>query len=142
MLPEPADERTFMSSKLDPAERVRHKDAYALHCDLLALRRSDPVLARAGDFRPEGAVIGPGALLLRYLDGEHGDRLLVINLDCDLDFTPAREPLLAPPFDRRWKLAWSSEAPHYGGQGTPPFDPDGPWLVPGSSATFFVAEQR
>ena len=80
--------------------------------------------------------------MLRYIDPERGDRLLLVNLDCDLDFTPAREPLLAPPFGRRWKVAWSSEAPQYGGQGAPPLDPDGPWLVPGSSAMFLVSEQR
>ena len=142
MLPPPADRGTFERSKLDFAERDRHQEAYALHCDLLALRRDDPVLARAGTYRPEGAVLGPGALLLRYLDTTHGDRLVVVNLGCDLDFTPAREPLLAPPFQARWRLVWSSEAPQYGGQGTPPLDPDGPWLMPGSTAMFFVSELR
>ena len=138
----PDDEATFRRSQLDLSERERHGAAYALHCDLLALRHTDPVLARAGTYRPEGATIGAGALLLRYLDSTHGDRLLVVNLDCDLDFTPAREPLLAPPVGARWRQVWSSEAPQYGGQGVPPFDPDGPWLVPGSSAMFFVSEPR
>ena len=142
MLPPPAERATFERSKLDFAERERNTDAYALHCDLLALRRDDPVLARAGTYRPEGAVLGPGALLLRYIDAAHGDRLIIVNLGCDLDFTPAREPLLAPPFKARWRLVWSSEAPEYGGQGTPPLDPDGPWLMPGSTAMFFVSEPR
>ena len=142
VLPSPDDETTFMRSKLDLSERERHVAAYALHCDLLALRHGDAVLARAGTYRPEGAVLGSGALLLRYLDAVHGDRLLIVNLDCDLDFTPAREPLLAAPFGARWKLAWSSEAPQYGGQGVPPFDPDGPWRIPGSGALFFVSEPR
>ena len=141
-IPPPGDEATFRASKLDPGERTRHHEAYALHSDLLALRRDDPVMARAGTIRPEGAVLGPGALMLRYIDPECGDRLLIVNLDCDLDFSPAREPLLASPFESRWRLAWSSEAPEYGGQGTPPLDPDGPWLVPGSSAIFLIAEPR
>ena len=138
----PDAEQTFNASKLDLSERERHREAYALHCDLLALRRNDPVVSRAGKVRPEGSVLGPGALALRYIDPEHGDRLLIVNLDCDLDFTPARDPLVAPPFNSRWTLTWSSEAPQYGGQGTPPVDPDGPWLLPGSSAMFFVSEQR
>ena len=142
VLAPPADEATFGASKLDRRERETHHEAYALHCDLLALRRDDPVLARAGATRPEGAVLGSGALLLRYLDREHGDRLLVVNLDCDLDFTPAREPLLAPPLGAKWRQVWSSEAPQYGGQGAPPFDGDQPWLVPGNSAMFLVSEQR
>ena len=141
-LPAPGDVRTFEASKLDLTERERHHDAYAFHCDLLKLRREDPVLSRAGTYRPEGAVIGPGAVLLRYVDATHGDRLVIVNLECDLDFTPAREPLLAPPFNARWTLAWSSEAPQYGGQGTPPLDPDGVWIVPGSSAMFLVASRR
>jgi len=136
----PGDPDTFERSKLDLEERSRHPEAYALHCDLLKLRRDDAVLSRAGTYRPEGATIGPGALVLRYLDATHGDRLLVVNLDCDLDFTPAREPLLAPPMDAQWRLAWSSEAPEYGGQGTPPLDAGGAWVVPGSSAMFLVSE--
>jgi maltooligosyltrehalose trehalohydrolase len=142
VLPAPADEATFEASRLDRSERERHREAYALHCDLLALRRDDPVLARAGTIRPEGAVLGSGVLLLRYMHQRHGDRLLIVNLDCDLDFTPAREALLAPPAEARWKMSWSSEAPAYGGQGTPPLDPDGPWMVPGSSAMFLVSEPR
>ena len=138
----PAAYDTFATCKLDFSERDRHRQAYDLHCDLLALRRDDPVLSRAGAYRPEGAVLGAGAWLLRYIDPERGDRLLVGNLDCDLDFTPAREPLLAPPPDARWRLAWSSDAPRYGGEGVAPFDPDGPWRVPGGSAMFFVPEHR
>lgn len=138
----PAAPATFEACKLDFAERARHAAAYLMHKDLLALRRDDPVLARAGTYRPEGAVLGPGALLLRYLDAQLGDRLLVINLDTDLTFTPAREPLLAPPADARWRLAWSSDAPRYGGHGVPPLDPEGPWRIPGGSAMFFVPEQR
>jgi maltooligosyltrehalose trehalohydrolase len=141
-LPLPSAEETFEACKLDLAERHLHPDAYALHGDLLALRRDDPVLARAGTYRPEGAVLGPAAFLLRYIDAEHGDRLLIVNLGRDLDFTPAREPLLAPPFDSRWRLVWNSEAPKYGGQGVAPLDPDGPWLMPGGTAMFFVSEQR
>jgi maltooligosyltrehalose trehalohydrolase len=138
----PGDVSTFEACRLDFSERERHKEAYALHVDLLRLRHEDPVLRRAGLYRPEGATIGPGALALRYLDAERGDRLLIVNLDCDLDFTPAREPLLAPPLKTKWRLAWSSEAPQYGGQGTPPIDPDAVWLMPGSSAMFFVSEPR
>ena len=142
VLAAPGDERTFTSCKLDLDERARHREAYALHVDLLALRRRDPVLSRAGRCRPEGAVLGPGAFLLRYIDWEHGDRLLVVNLDCDLDFTPAREPLIAPPFEHRWRMIWSSESPEYGGQGTPPLEENAPWRLPGGCALLFVPEAR
>jgi maltooligosyltrehalose trehalohydrolase len=78
---------------------------------------------------------------LRFIDPE-GDRLVVINLGCDLDFTPAREPLLAPPAGARWTLAWSSESPRYGGQGTPELDPDTRWLIPGGCALMFTPVPR
>jgi maltooligosyltrehalose trehalohydrolase len=138
----PADEDTFTRCKLDPSERDRHREAYALHCDLLALRTHDAVLSRAGTYRPEGAVLGPETFLLRYLDGRHGDRLLVVNLGSDLDFMPVREPLLAPPYNARWRMVWSSEAPQYGGQGAPPPDLDRPWIIPGGCALLFVPEPR
>jgi maltooligosyltrehalose trehalohydrolase len=142
VLPPPTDIATFEQSKLDLAERERHASAYRFHRDLLAVRRSDPVLAQAGLQRPEGAVLGPGALLLRYINAEHGDRLVVINLDCDLDLIPAREPLMAPPWDARWRLAWSSEAPEYGGQGTADIDTDNAWTIPGGCALLFTPEAR
>jgi len=125
----PAAPETFESCKLDFSERERHREAYALHRDLLALRRDDEVLSRAGTYRPEGAVLAPEVFLLRYLDPDRGDRLLVVNLDRDLDFTPAREPLLAPPSGAHWRLAWSSESPEYGGNGMPAPEPDGAWVI-------------
>jgi len=140
-LPKPGDERTFEACKLDFSERERHREAYALHRDLLTLRRTDPVLARAGMRRPEGAVLGPGTFLLRYLDAADGDRLLIVNLDCDLDFTPAAEPLIAPPSGAEWRLLWSSEAPEYGGEGTPPVSLEAQTVIPGNCALWFATEQ-
>jgi maltooligosyltrehalose trehalohydrolase len=141
-LPDPGDEHTFETCKLDFNERARHRAVYALHVDLLALRRRDPVLARAGRHRPEGAILGPAAFLLRYIDSDHGDRLIVVNLGCDLDFSPACEPLIAPPSGRAWRLVWSSDAPEYGGQGTPPMTLDAAWTIPGRSTLFFVPDAR
>jgi maltooligosyltrehalose trehalohydrolase len=137
-LPPPDDPETFRRCTLDFAERERHAEAYALHTDLLALRRSDPVFAHAGTNRPEGAVIGPGAFVLRYLDADAGDRLIVVNLDVDLDFAPAREPLVAPPRGGGWQPLWTSESPRYGGQGTPPVDPSTAGVIPGACALVFT----
>jgi maltooligosyltrehalose trehalohydrolase len=123
-LPSPVDPATFERCKLDSSERDRHAQAYALHRDLLALRRSDPVLRRAGRQRPDGAVLSSTAFLLRYRDGSDGDRLLLVNLGCDLDLTPIPEPLLAPPARSRWVLQWSSASVRYGGQGRAPLSED------------------
>jgi maltooligosyltrehalose trehalohydrolase len=117
-LADPGDVETFRRSVLDPAERQAHAAALALHRDLLALRSDDPVLAR----RPgniDGAVLGVRAWLLRFF-AEDADRLLIVNLGADLTLRPAPEPLLAPLEGQAWQILWSSEAPVYGGVGTPP----------------------
>jgi maltooligosyltrehalose trehalohydrolase len=119
------------------SERERHPDWYALHRDLLHLRRDDPVLRRLGHHRPDGAVIPPSAFLLRYAGEADGDRLLIVNLGCDLDLTPVPEPLLAPPAGCRWAIQWSSESPRYGGSGTPPIRPHSYIRLPGESAVLF-----
>ena len=135
-LARPGDDSTFLRCKLDVSERERHAEAYALHADLIRLRRSDPVFSGTST-RVDGNVLGTDALVLRYFGGESGDRLLVVNLGRDLDLSPAPEPLLAPCADRHWRLAWSSEAVRYGGRGTPPITPDEEWRIPAECALFF-----
>jgi len=137
-VPDPADPTTFAACKLDWSERERHAHVVALHQDLLALRRDDPVLAEQRRDRLDGAVLGAHAFVLRWRDAANGDRLLVVNLRDDLDLRPAPEPLLAPPRQGAWALAWSSDAPRYGGPGV--VDPDRPdgWCLPGESAALFV----
>jgi maltooligosyltrehalose trehalohydrolase len=141
-LPSPTEPATFERCKLDLSERQQHHGPYRFHCDLLALRRDDPVLSSAGLQRPEGAVLAAETLCLRYINPDHGDRLLVINLGSDLDFIPAREPLMAPPRNARWRLAWSSEAAEYGGRGTPALDTDTAWTIPAACALLFTPEPR
>jgi len=138
-LPDPGDAATFERCKLDPAEAVQRPEWYDLHRDLIRLRRADPVLLGSGVQRPDGAVIAAHTFILRYR-GDAGDRLLVVNLGCDLDLTPVPEPLLAPPAGARWATLWSSEAPAYGGNGTPPMRPHSHLHVPGESAVLLGSE--
>jgi maltooligosyltrehalose trehalohydrolase len=144
-LPDPAAEKTFQSCKLDFSERQRpgHAELYALHRDLLHLRRRDPVLSGRQQRQIEGAVLSDQAVLLRYLTEDGQDRLLLFNWGADLALEALAEPLLAPPPEKRWQLLWSSEDPSYGGRGMPPLEDDGPHhllaettllLVPCSSA--------
>src|SRR5688572_3103732 len=133
-LPLPGDEETFRRCTLNFAERETNRHWYDLHRDLIALRRSDPVLTAAGHTRPEGAVIAPQVLVLRYQGGAEGDRLLIVNLGCDLDLSPVPEPLLAPPAGCRWIVQWSSEAPRYGGGGTAAVRPHSYVHMPGEAA--------
>jgi maltooligosyltrehalose trehalohydrolase len=133
-LPPPGDDSTFERCKLDWSERTRHSEWYHFHRDLIQLRRTDRVLQRAGQQRLDGAVLASEAFLLRYQGGALGDRLLLVNLGRDLDLRPVSEPLLAPPGGCRWELQWSSEAPRYGGTGTPPVRPHSFLHIPGESA--------
>jgi maltooligosyltrehalose trehalohydrolase len=66
----------------------------------------------------DGAVLSSEVLLLRYF-GDGDEFALIVNLGCDLDLSPAPEPLLAPPRGTRWAVWWSSESVKYGGSGTP-----------------------
>jgi len=133
-LPSPVTADTFERSTLDLTEREQHTAAFTLHRDLIALRRGDPVIGQAAE-RIDGAVIATEALVLRYFGGAAGDRLLIVNLGCDLE----PEPLLAAGPGGGWRLAWSSESIRYGGMGTPPIDPVGALQVPGESAVMFTS---
>lgn len=138
-LPDPADRITFERSKLDLGERERNAEAYALHVDLLGLRRADPVFRGQGGGGVDGAVLGPEALALRFFGVglDQDDRLLCMNLGRDLTCPALAEPLLAPPAGMRWSLLWSSEDIRYGGAGTPAFDPADGWVLPGHTTLVF-----
>lgn len=133
-LPDPGDAETFERCKLDFKERESHREIYALHRDLLRLRREDSVFSAQEPRTLDGAVLGRDAFVLRFFGGEEtggGDRLLVVNLGSDLELNPAPEPLLAPPEGRVWQAILSSEDYAYGGTGTPPLETKNGWCIPG-----------
>lgn len=129
---DPDDPHAFERCRLDLAERSRHAEAYALHADLLRLRRQDPVFSGRERDVVDGAVLGPEALVLRFFGG--GDRLVLVNLGPDLDLVPAPEPLLAPVEGGGWRMLWSSEDPRYGGAGALPPEREDGWHLTGHSA--------
>jgi len=135
---DPGDPATFQSSKLKLAERESHHEVYLLHKDLLRLRREEPVFRAQRPGGVDGAVLAPEAFLLRFFGTDQGnsndERLLIVNLGSDLTLDPAPEPLLAPLEEHIWALAWSSEAPRYGGCGTAPVDSGLGWRIPGHAA--------
>ena len=127
LLSEPVERATYERCKLDFAEREKHAPRYQLHKDLLRLRREDPVFAAQRERGVDGAVLGEHAFVLRFFGGEHGDRLLIVNLDSELELRPVPEPLLAPPAGRRWAPVLSTEDPRYGGYGAPPPETEAGW---------------
>ena len=132
---DPSERETFELSKLDHAEVQRHGEIYALHRDLLTLRREDAVISLQGDNGLDGAVLSDECLLLRFFSSDFSeDRLLLVNLGRDLELNPAPEPLLAPPLGKRWMKLWSSDDPQYGGCGTAVLDSAQNWKIPGRAA--------
>jgi len=132
---DPASPQTFESSRLDHSELRKHAEIYALHRDLLRLRREDPVISRQGEDGLDGAVLSPGCFLVRFFSPDHlEDRILLVNLGVDLEFRPAPEPLLAPPPSRDWARLWSTDDSRYGGCGTPTLETEEGWTIPGRAA--------
>jgi 1,4-alpha-glucan branching enzyme len=114
-VPDPADPATFARCKLDFSEREKHAEMYALHHDLLWLRREEAVFRAQHPGGVEGAVLAPQAFVVRFFGARGDDRLLLVNLGSDLLLAPAPEPLLAPDRGASWEVLWSSEDPCYGG---------------------------
>jgi maltooligosyltrehalose trehalohydrolase len=133
---DPTDPDTFVRCKLDWSERTANAQALALHKDLIRLRREDPVIRLQQPRMIDGAVLSTHAFVLRYFGDALGDRLLVVNLGVRLHADPIAEPLLGPPYRRRWRTIFSTDAPEYGGWGATPLDVDGDgWWIPAESAT-------
>lgn len=133
MLPDPSDPMTFARCKLDPADRDLNSHAASLCCDLLRIRREDPVFRLQAHFGIDGAVLAPEAFVLRYFTKDSDDRIVLVNLGIDLRLDYIPEPLIAPPEGRIWQILWSSEDVRYGGKGTPPVERDGRWDIPGKA---------
>jgi maltooligosyltrehalose trehalohydrolase len=131
---DPGRLETFEMCKLKDEERSAHGRIYHLHRDLLELRRSDAVFrAQGAGGGIDGAVLGPKTFALRFF-GQESDRLVLVNLDVDLDFDPAPEPLLAPPQDTNWTILFASEHPKYGGRGIVAPSTEGNWTIQGFCA--------
>ncbi len=144
----PDDRRTFERSKLDHAERERHSEARALHRDLIGLRRGEEAFQRQERGAVDGAVLSPDAFVLRFFAESGDDRLLLVNFGGDLHYSPAPEPLLAPPENKEcpegmeWDIQWSSEDPRYGGCGAPQADTVETWRIPGQAALVLKPVKR
>jgi maltooligosyltrehalose trehalohydrolase len=125
----PNDESAFRACQIEWNETEAGAQAWRLHKDLLAIRRSDPVLANLGTFdvSVEASASTPTVLVLRYSGGTT-ERLLLFNLGSRMELR-MNDPLLAPPGGSRWAVAWCSERAIYGGCGVAEAFGDGPWIL-------------
>jgi maltooligosyltrehalose trehalohydrolase len=107
---------------------------YALHRDLLRLRREEPVFRAQRRGGVDGAVLAPQAFVLRFFGDDGDDRLLLVNFGANVLLAPAPEPLLALDGGQGWEVLWSSEDPRYGGDSAVAEEREDGWRLPGESA--------
>ncbi|UJR86914.1 malto-oligosyltrehalose trehalohydrolase [Sandaracinus amylolyticus] len=141
-LADPAALDTFERSKLD--HQRRDTAHLAMVRTLLAMRRDDPTIAGETRVGLDAAALSEPAehaLVLRYLGSTPDqDRLLVVNLGPSRFLPSCSEPLCAPPFGARWRDAFSSEDPRWGGRGTVPTEQDDGWHLTAESTVLLVPE--
>jgi len=131
---DPCSQESFEKCKLDFSERKKHAEIYALHRDLLKLRKSDAVFQLQAR-RFDGAILGPEAFVVRFFsEGHRDDRLLIVNLGVEQHLNPCPEPLLGAPASMEWEIQWSTGDPRYGGTGTAPLDSELNWIIPAHAA--------
>ncbi|PYL08037.1 MAG: malto-oligosyltrehalose trehalohydrolase [Verrucomicrobia bacterium] len=132
-LPAPDDPRVFAQCKLDFSEREKKRQLYALHIDLLKLRREDSRFRQQIPSGVDGAVLEQASFVLRYFSKDNNDRLLLVNFGENQVLHPASEPLLAPPLGYRWETLWTSDSLRYGGTDAVAIASQEQWFLPGES---------
>jgi maltooligosyltrehalose trehalohydrolase len=141
VLPDPDDEASFRACRINWSGHPGSEEARLLHTDLLALRRTDPVLAGLGSpaTRVAASALSADIVLLRYTAGDE-ERLLLVNLGPRTTLR-MNDPLLAPASrEVRWDVMWCSERAVYGGAGVAPLADDRPWTLQGYCAWLFRPE--
>jgi len=136
-LDDPAALATFERCKLQFAERETNRGIYAMHRELLRLRKAYRELRKTSRF--DGAILSTDAFCLRWIGTSDSDLLAVVNLGEDQGIFLS-EPLLAPPDEKDWRVVWNSEDLSWGGSGaTRPEDSAGRWRLTSESMVLLEA---
>lgn len=136
--PDPCAEETVKRATLQWEAFDAHPHMSAMFRELMHLRRNEPLLWDDG-LKVEGTVLSADAFLLRYSAPGDQERLLLVNLGADWNQKQLPEPLLGLPLEMRWEQVFSSEAPQYGGHGTPVFEDESGYHLPAHSAVYLKA---
>lgn len=135
-LPRPCERGTFERCRINALERESHRAVFAMHCDLLALRRRISPHEASCD----AAVLNHESLAIRYLTSNKEDWLVLANFGRDWEMRPVAEPLLAPLAGCAWKIEWHSHHPRYGGPGFEPHCNDS-WKLAGDATVVLVSRE-
>jgi maltooligosyltrehalose trehalohydrolase len=136
-LDDPADEKTFLNSKIDFSEREINSSFYVMTKDLLALRKNHKAFSQQKYGAVDGAVLTSEAFVLRYFEKDEGDKVLVVNLGRNIIEESISEPLLVPAAGKDWKVLFATEDPKYGGHGIPKINIAEGWHFPPHSTIVF-----
>jgi maltooligosyltrehalose trehalohydrolase len=128
-MPAPSSEDAYRQCQIDWQQTPDGVNAWRLHTDLLALRRNDSVIARAGtrEVAIASSAPTPTVITLRYRR-EDEERLILVNLGA-LTTLGMNDPLFAAPAGQEWTLVWCSEHVDYGGNGMVDSVGEGPWTL-------------
>jgi len=118
----------------DPPRAARCRQLFT---DLVTMRHHDPTLGQHAG-RLSGATAGERTLLLRFEGATPSiDRLVVVNLDADVNLAALPDPIVAPPANHEWRVRWCSEDAKYGGSGIVASAPPERLLAGGRATTVF-----
>ena len=115
-IPDPQAESTFLASKLDLDERRTNAPTYRLYQELLALRRSDPVLSTGDRATTRAFAVGAQILVVHRWQGT-AQRVLVANFGAAASLPLADTPDLAAMAGADWRLLLSTADRQFGGSG-------------------------
>lgn len=118
-VPDPQDEDTFVSSRLDLSEREQpgHTEVYQLYRELLSLRRNDPVLSKQDRARMQAQAIGSELLGVLRWDDEGRRRLLLVNFGGATRFALAEQAWLGEAAQLAWRPLLSTAEQRFAGPG-------------------------
>ncbi|MDG5815224.1 alpha-amylase family glycosyl hydrolase [Chitinispirillales bacterium ANBcel5] len=141
LVPDPATLECFEDCKLNLRERSLHGEWYRFHCDMIQIRKEDPIFKDHNRERIDGALLSAEAFVIRYFGADNtGDRLLIINMGKDAHIQTSPEPLTAPPSGKKWTQVCYSEDPVFGGNGAQPLYNKGTWSICGQAAYYLKSE--
>ena len=127
----------FEACRLDHGFDPFADPAWRMYRDLTTLRREDAALGQRAQ-RLTGSTLDEHTLLLRFIGrAAHEDRLLIVNLDRDIDIACMPDPLVAPPELFEWSVLWCSEDRAYGGVGIAGNCPPAKLVATGQATTVF-----
>jgi maltooligosyltrehalose trehalohydrolase len=133
--PDPQDEETFRRCILDLSEREQplHREMYALHRELLRLRRSDPVLCVQDRWRLLAESPAPGVVAFERWDDDGRRRLVAVNFGEAFELSLDAQAWLGDARALSWQAVLSTAEQRFAGPGC---DLGGLALRPGAAVNF------